>query len=100
MAGKRSDLDTMTMAELTREAHRVGIPLVAHMSTHELIEAIEQQRETNALYPAEVTQPEPTAAVAQPETTPAPGGVREPAVPSVPVPAQERRSPPTPASAS
>ncbi|WP_026453434.1 hypothetical protein [Saccharomonospora iraqiensis] len=48
MAGERTDLFTMTMGELTSEAHRVGISFVAHMSTHELIEAIEQQREANA----------------------------------------------------
>lgn len=48
-----SDLQRMTVAELMEEAHRVGIPFVQHMSTQELIEAIEQQRETNALHPEE-----------------------------------------------
>ncbi|WP_199430096.1 Rho termination factor [Qaidamihabitans albus] len=45
------NLDTMTMAELAEEAHRVGIQNVEHMSTEELREAIEQQKETNAVQP-------------------------------------------------
>ncbi|PWV85289.1 Rho termination factor, N-terminal domain [Prauserella marina] len=46
------ELQDMTMGELTEEAHRAGIAFVAHMSVQELIEAIEQQQETNALLPA------------------------------------------------
>lgn len=53
MVTDNGDLQRMTMAELKREAHRVGIWNVEHMSTQELIEAIEQQRETNALQPEE-----------------------------------------------
>ncbi|WP_024875995.1 hypothetical protein [Saccharomonospora piscinae] len=48
-----------TMAELTEEAREEGITFVAHMSFTELIEAIEQQRETNELAPPEPRRPEP-----------------------------------------
>ncbi|PXY27344.1 Rho termination factor N-terminal domain-containing protein [Prauserella muralis] len=47
------ELQKMTMAELAEVAHREGIPSVEHMSTEELIEAIEQQRETNDVLTAE-----------------------------------------------
>ncbi|MEU3271970.1 Rho termination factor N-terminal domain-containing protein [Saccharomonospora sp. NPDC006951] len=49
----RLELQDMTMGELTEEAHRAGIPFVAHMNVQELIEAIEQQQETNALLPSQ-----------------------------------------------
>ncbi|WP_298178586.1 Rho termination factor [Saccharomonospora sp.] len=55
---KGTDRYDKTMAELTEEAHDVGIPFVAHMSFSELIEAIEQQRETNAAYAPEPRRPE------------------------------------------
>lgn len=47
------DLHEMSMAELGTYAHDVGLGNVAHMSFTELIEAIEQQRETNDLLLAE-----------------------------------------------
>ncbi|PRX48638.1 hypothetical protein B0I33_104455 [Prauserella shujinwangii] len=49
----RRNLHEMTMAELAEEARRVGIPSVEHMSTEEIVEAIEQQREANDLLPAD-----------------------------------------------
>lgn len=51
MPGKNNDLDGNTMAELAEKARFEGLPFVAHMSLTELIEAIEQQREANALQP-------------------------------------------------
>lgn len=41
--------DLMTMGELADYAHTVGIDNVAHLSKPELIEAIDQQRETNGI---------------------------------------------------
>ncbi|WP_139320487.1 Rho termination factor [Saccharomonospora sp. CUA-673] len=41
------------MAELAASARSLGITSTAHMSDAELIEAIEQQRETNAVLRAE-----------------------------------------------
>ncbi len=95
MAGERTDLFTMTMGELTSEAHRVGISFVAHMSTHELIEAIEQQREANAELQQDgvrealrhETVRRETRRDAIPDTTDVPTGRGD-----VLVPSQQRRS--------
>ncbi|ACU96202.1 hypothetical protein [Saccharomonospora viridis] len=57
MPAKDTDRYNKTMAELAEEAHDVGIPFVEHMSFSELIEAIEQQRETNAVYAPEPRRP-------------------------------------------
>ncbi|MFC4000062.1 Rho termination factor N-terminal domain-containing protein [Prauserella oleivorans] len=46
-------LQEMSMAELGDIALHEGIPTVQHMSKQELIEAIEQQRETNDVLRAE-----------------------------------------------
>lgn len=65
MPDNETDLHSKTMAQLADEAHRAGIDFVAHMSFTELIEAIEQQRETNALH-----TPRPRAPGDHTETTP------------------------------
>src|SRR5690606_35033896 len=57
MPAKDTDRYNKTMAELAEEAHDVGIPFVEHMSFSELIEAIEQQGETNAVYAPEPRRP-------------------------------------------
>ncbi|MBB3052514.1 hypothetical protein FHS23_003548 [Prauserella isguenensis] len=45
---QQNDLDA-SMAELAEAARAVGIPSTAHMNKAELIEAIRQQHETNAV---------------------------------------------------
>lgn len=54
---QQKDLNDRTWGELTETAHEEGIPFVAHMSQSELVEAIEQLREANALQPPLPRQP-------------------------------------------
>ncbi|GAA1232279.1 hypothetical protein GCM10009676_14290 [Prauserella halophila] len=49
----QQDNDDMNMAELAESARAVGIFSTAHMSKAELIEAVRQQRETDAVLRAE-----------------------------------------------
>ncbi|KID28215.1 hypothetical protein JD82_00056 [Prauserella rugosa] len=51
------------MAELAALARKLGIISTAHMSEAELIEAIRQQRETNAVLRAEGEAVDPPAPV-------------------------------------